>query len=242
MKNNQKINFKFIHISFEDFTLENFLKIIMNNFQLNTTYSILLKISSNNNLIFKMCGPQIGLVVGNNHNLQYYSDLYNLILTRIETTVDSYNYIDTVDGLEIMYSVIIPQKDLTLKNISKYSLNHPTINKKETKKKFNQNLLPLTLDTSHYGYNILLEEKQKLIQLINSNIKLSKIEKDFVIKESDQIFKYNSPNNKNKYIITNNNIILLFINFYIKFQIYIIILLCYIQRSYNSDQLLFFYK
>ena len=72
MKNNQKINFKFIHISFEDFTLENFLKIIMNNFQLNTTYSILLKISSNNNLIFKMCGHQIGIVINNENDLKFY--------------------------------------------------------------------------------------------------------------------------------------------------------------------------
>ena len=52
MKSN-KSNFKYIHISYEDFTLIRFKNIIMNNFKLNTTYSILLKISSNNNLIFK---------------------------------------------------------------------------------------------------------------------------------------------------------------------------------------------
>ena len=81
---NKKINFKYIHIPFENFTLGKFQGEIIKNFKLNTTYSIIIKISSSNNLIFKMCGPQIGLVVGNNHNLQYYSDLYNLILTRIE--------------------------------------------------------------------------------------------------------------------------------------------------------------
>ena len=166
MKNNQKINFKFIHISFEDFTLENFLKIIMNNFQLNTTYSILLKISSNNNLIFKMCGPQIGIVINNGHDLQYYSKLYNLILIRIETTVDNYSYLDTIEGLEIMYSVIIPQKELTLKNISPFPLTHQMVSQKEVKKNFNQNLLPLTLDSSYYGHSILSEERQKLIKLI----------------------------------------------------------------------------
>ena len=203
---NIKSKFKYIHLSYEEFSVKNLQNVIIQNFKLNTTYSILLKISSDNHQIFKMCGPQIGIVIGSEHNLDYYSKLYNLMQTRIESIVDNYNYIETVNSLEIMYSVIIPQKDLTLKNISKYSLNHPTINKKETKKKFNQNLLPLTLDTSHYGYNILLEEKQKLIQLINSNIKLSKIEKDFVIKESDQIFKYNSPNNKNKYIIVSQRL------------------------------------
>ena len=200
MKSN-KSNFKYIHISYEDFTLIRFKNIIMNNFKLNTTYSILLKISSGNNLIFKMCGPQIGIVIANEHNLEYYSKLYDLILTRIESTVDNYSYLESVDGLEIMYSVIVPQKELTLKNISKYSLNQQMINKQQIKKNFNQNLLPLIVDTSYYGFKVLSEERQKLIKLINSNIKLSKIEKDFVIKESDQIFKYNSPNNKNKYIV-----------------------------------------
>ena len=198
-KYNQKINFKFIHISFEDFTLENFLNIIMNNFQLNTTYSILLKISSNNNLIFKMCGPQIGIVINNGHDLQYYSKLYNLILIRIETTVDNYSYLDTIEGLEIMYSVIIPQKELTLKNISNYPLNQQMINKSKVKKDFNQNLLPLTVDTSYYGFLITSDERLDIIQLINSNIILSKNEKDFIIVDSDNIFKYISPNNKNKF-------------------------------------------
>ena len=178
----------------------------MNNFQLNTTYSILLKISSNNNLIFKMCGPQIGIVINNGHDLQYYSKLYNLILIRIETTVDNYSYLDTIEGLEIMYSVIIPQKELTLKNIGKYSLKQQQINQGEVRKNFNQNLLPLTIDTSYYGFNILSEERKKIIQLINSNVILSKNEKDFIINDSDKIFKYTSPNKKNNFIIVSKKL------------------------------------
>lgn len=198
--------FKYIHISYEDFTLEKFKLEIMKNFKLNTTYSILLKISSDNNLIFKMCGPQIGIVIGNEHDLDYYSKLYNLILTRIETTIDNYNYIDSVNGLEIMYSVIIPQKELTLKNISKYSLNQQMINKQQIKKNFNQNLLPLTVDTSYYGFNVLFEERQKLIQLINTHNHISKYVKDFFINDKDKIFIYSSPNKKNKYIIVSKEL------------------------------------
>ena len=117
---NNKLNIKYIHFSFESFTLENFQKILIHNLKLNTTYSLLLKISGDNNLIFKMCGPQIGLVIAEEHDLNYYSKLYDLILTRIETTIDSYNYLDKIDGIEIAYSVIIPQKELTLKNISPF--------------------------------------------------------------------------------------------------------------------------
>ena len=198
---NKKSFFKFIHISYEEFTQEKFQSEILKNFKLNTTYSILLKISSENNLIFKMCGPQIGLVIGSEHDLQYYSKIYDLIITRIETTVDNYNYLDTVDGIEIMYSVIIPQKELTLKNISNYPLNQQMINKSKVKKDFNQNLLPLTVDTSYYGFLITSDERLDIIQLINSNIILSKNEKDFVIDDKDKIFKYTSPNNKNKFIV-----------------------------------------
>ena len=51
---NNKLNIKYIHFSFESFTLENFQKILIHNLKLNTTYSLLLKISGDNNLIFKI--------------------------------------------------------------------------------------------------------------------------------------------------------------------------------------------
>jgi len=52
-----------------------------------------------------MCGPQIGLVIKNEHDLNYYDKLYTAIMTRIESTIDNYNYIDSIDAIEIMYSV-----------------------------------------------------------------------------------------------------------------------------------------
>ena len=200
------MNFKYIHISFKEFTLEKFQSEITKNFKLNTTYSILLKISSGNSLIFKMCGPQIGIVIGNEHNLDFYSNLYNIILTRIETTIENYDYLDVVEGLELMYFAITTQKEMTLKNISNYNFNQQMINKKEVKKNFNQRLLPLTIDTSYYGFNVLLEERQKLIELINSNIILSKNEKGFTINDSDKIFIYTSPNNKDKFIFVSKSL------------------------------------
>ena len=67
---------------------------------------------------------------------------------------------------------------------------------KEVKKNFNQNLLPLTLDSSYYGYNILSEERENLIKLITSPEHLGQSEKDLIINDSDKIFIYNSPNKK----------------------------------------------
>lgn len=178
-----------------------FIKIITQNFKLNTTYSILLKICSGYNLTFKMCGPQIGIVLGDKHDLQYYSKLYDLIVTRIDTTIDNYTYMDIVEGLEIMYSVINPNKELTLKNINNYTLNHQLINKNKVRKVFNQNLLPLTLDSSYFGYSIVSEERDKLIQLIKANNTLIKKDNNLTINDNDDLFIYTSPNFKNKFII-----------------------------------------
>lgn len=75
-----------------------------------------------------MCGTQIGFVIRDKHDLQYYSKLYDLILTRIDSTIDIYSYLFKVEGLEIMYSVIIPNKELTLKNINNYNINQQLIN------------------------------------------------------------------------------------------------------------------
>ena len=60
-----KLIFKFIHISFEEFTQEQFQSENLKNFKLNTTYSILLIISSENNLIFNN-------TLNNNNNLFNY--------------------------------------------------------------------------------------------------------------------------------------------------------------------------
>ena len=196
-KNNKKI--MFIHFHITDFTVNNFTNKIINNFKLNTTYSLLFKISSFNNLEFKMCGPQIGLVLGDNHDLDYYSNIFKLIENRIDSTLDLYNYIETIDSLEISYFIINPQKELLLKNISQYSMNRQNTNISTVKKNFNQNLLPLTTNESYYGFNIINEERLNYIQLINKNITLSN--KDFNITDSDKLFIYETPNNKNKFII-----------------------------------------
>jgi len=203
--NNIKYNFQFIHFSFNEFTSENFKNFIVNKFKLNTTYSILLKISNQNNLLFKMCGPQIGLVIKNEHDLNYYDKLYTAIMTRIESTIDNYNYIESIDAIEIMYSVLIPQPELTLKNISNLFLNKRLISIKETKRNFNQKLLPLTLDTSYFGIAVSFSDRLKYINIINSNIIVNK-EKVFTINDSDKMFIYQPPTKKNKLIIVSKKI------------------------------------
>lgn len=196
---------QYLHFSYDSFTLDHFMNTILRNFKLNTTYTILLKISTNNNLAFKMCGPQIGIHILNEHNLEFYSELYELINIRIDSTLENYTYIDKVDGLEIMYSVIKPQEELRLKNVSNYSFFKPLVSERNTKKNFNSKLLPLTMDTSYFGIKVIPEDRQIYIDLILKNNLITKIDKDFYLKDSDEIFIYQSPNRLNSFIILSQN-------------------------------------
>jgi hypothetical protein len=168
MKTINKIKFNYMHFSYQNFTVENFKSGIIKNFKLNTTYSILIKISCNDNNIFKMSGSQIGLIIKDKHDLLYYDNIYSVIISRIESTLDMYNYIEKVDLLEISYSAIIPQKELELKNIQKVHINKQVTNPREVKLNFNQNLLPLTTDTSYFGYPATTEERTEYIKLIEN--------------------------------------------------------------------------
>ena len=202
MDNKNKLGFGYIHFAYYNFTVENFISEITKNFKLNTTYSILIKIGSENNLIFKMAGSQIGLIIKNYHDLDYYGKIYSVISSRIESTISNYDYINSVDSIELMYSVIIPQKELTLKNISSLDIKNQFINLNKLNENFNQNLLPFTTDTSYFGKLVSDSERLKYINLIESCMSLTKKEKYFRINESDKLFLYEAPNKKNKIIVS----------------------------------------
>lgn len=193
-----KHKFQYFHLSLNDFTTINFINFIVNNFKLNSTYSILIKISCQNNLVFKMCGSQIGIVIKNEHDLDYYEKVYSVILIRIESMIATYHYIDTVDAIEIMYTTIIPQEELKLKNIYNLPLNKQLINIKEVRKNFNENLLPFTTNTSYFGIPVL--NKEKYFDLISNNYK------DFKFNDSDKFFIFKKSNKLMKFLIISQNI------------------------------------
>ena len=125
-----------MHYSLQDFTYENFRAGIMANFKLNSTYSIILKIGALNDHTFKMCGPQIGVVIQNEHNEDLYQKLHEIILIRIQVTTDMYNFMEEVSVLEISYFPVEAPQELTLKNINNISLNKQVVNVKKTKNEY----------------------------------------------------------------------------------------------------------
>ena len=100
----------YIHFTFKDLTVENFLFAVQTKLKLNSIYSLLIKIASYNNSIFKMCGTQIGLVFKNEFDINHLKMLYEVIITRIEETGDLYDFMGEIEIVEIKFSKLSLQK------------------------------------------------------------------------------------------------------------------------------------
>jgi DNA polymerase type B, organellar and viral len=198
-------SFNYIHFSFLDtnkstkFTLENFQKSLIDNFRINTSYSILIKVAFWGYKSFRMVGPQIGLVIDNSHDYDKYEDLYWDIIIRIDKTTENYSQILAEPvGIEIMYTVINVLPELKVKNIKLIKMPKELVTKKEFKEKFNNSLLPLTMNNKYYGR--LLKENEILpylekITLTNYNFKDSF---DITIKDQFYLYEYVSKKYNNK--------------------------------------------
>ena len=213
IKNNYNKNFSnqnltkfknnYLHFTLENFTVNNFIDEIIKNCSFNTTFSLMIKISCDNNQVLKMCGQQIGLVIKNEHDINHYKLVYDVIYIRIDSTINMYNDIESVDIIEILLTVIIPQPELTLKNISNINLNNKLINQNKVKKDFNENLLPLTTDCTYFGYPVLLKNRCDFINLIvkNNPLIFNKDKENLLIKEKDGFYIYEPPKSKKKFLI-----------------------------------------
>src|ERR1700734_761735 len=187
----QRTNINYMHFTANSFTLENFNTELVKNFKLNTTYSLLIKISSNDNTIFKQVGPQIGLVITNEHDFSLTKDIFSIIQIRIERLLENYIYMNEISDIEIMYYPLTIKNELKLKNINSLRIPRQLPNVTQTKTKFNQNLLALTTDTSYYGNLLTLADREFYKTLILSkNVSL----KDFNIQLEDKLFMYNNNN------------------------------------------------
>src|ERR1700753_479064 len=150
-KNFQTDRFHYIHLSLNEFTLENFKQVIIQKFKLNSTYSILIKVNDAEQGIFKMCGEQIGLVINNDHDIEIIENIYNIIIQRIEIASELYGFTQTITGIELMYTQINKSEEFTLKNISNLFIPKHLVKIQEIHKNFNYKVLPFTTKMSYYG-------------------------------------------------------------------------------------------
>jgi hypothetical protein len=197
-----KQNLNYIYFSYKDFNKENFFKEIRKNFHLNTNYSILIKISSESNTIFKMAGTQIGLFTGEEHSQDYYFELFEVLKERIDIIFDTYEYIDIIETILIIYSEVSPSEEYKLKNVNNYLFNTRLVSNKNVKKNFNQNILPLTLNPNKLGIKVIEEEKLEILNSILETNNYLNLNINEIIKQDDIRF-YTNPKNQKRIIISN---------------------------------------
>jgi hypothetical protein len=190
--------FKNFLFSYEDFKQENFIKFIMENFILHSTNTILVTFGFNSNNVFISSGKQIGVKITENHNIEYYKNIYNIIILRIEDIISKYNMESLPNTIIISYKNLNIQKKLVIKNINSITLNKSILSNTDRDKIFSSNYLPLTINNKYFGFLIENELKYKYINQLISNILNSGMIIPDILNNSDLIKKSNIFINKVK--------------------------------------------
>jgi hypothetical protein len=155
---------KHIHFNLNEFTLNSFQERFIQEFKVNHTYSILIKLSSLELAEFKMIGPQIGYIVSNEHDLSQINNLYSTLIQRIEEYSDLYGMTDSIRMIELIYTSINTPVNKLIKNINKIPLSKQLINVSDTRYNFNSKNLPLSLDIQNYAE--LVSDKTEILARI----------------------------------------------------------------------------
>ena len=134
------------------------------NLNLVTTYTILFQYclyEKNTHLILGLLRTQTGINVKETHNLNYYRDLYEHFLELLDITMQCYG-VESPDFIVIYLKEIILEVEETLKKINPISqivLNKSLVKVGETKRLFNNNIIPITYNLKDFGH--LLEGRSQ---------------------------------------------------------------------------------
>ena len=191
MKNNTKN----ILISYENFNADSFINELMNSLTVNTSYSLLVKFGFEGNKLFYMSGPQIGIVLRDSHDINYYNNIFQIIEDRLEDIIVNYSLKSYPNNISLIIRVLTPLPDL-IKNVKSLSLNK-NIKKTEVNKLFNSRYLPLTIKRSHFGNLLEGGVKNKFIQKLRKVISLNNAKTPDILTNLDynsKVFKYNKDN------------------------------------------------
>jgi hypothetical protein len=95
--------------------------------------------------------------------------MFEKILLKINNLIEDYTD-EEIELIQIMYIELNPVNSLKLKNINKIKLNKEIIKVGETKKQFNDNYIPFTMNLDYYGKKLKYKTNEKgYINEINLN-------------------------------------------------------------------------
>jgi len=117
-----------------------------------------------------MCGTQLALNIGNYHNVEDYETLYDDVNARIAVTQEMYYFlINGPIALMLMCTPINTLPALRLNPFKNTNIPKGIMTKKEFKMKFDNQIIPLSIDTNYYGIAMKEEEKLSFIDKVYSN-------------------------------------------------------------------------
>lgn len=155
-----------------------FIKLLQLNLNLDSQYTILFQYTLYERCAtggtYLMLGPQVGISVRETHNFKYYKELYSHYSDLLSAILERYD-VRSPDFIVIYLKELILEDTLkiTVDPTAKIVLNKGIINVGETKRNFNNNILPLTYNEKYFGSllqeNLRLEYLTKLIIKLNEN-------------------------------------------------------------------------
>lgn len=197
-----KYNYIKITVSFKDFTENKFIQILMLNLKLHSLNTILFQYNEYNTSTQLMLGPQVGIVVKDIHNINYYRKLYEYYVDKLEIQMSFYT-VGLPDFITIYLKEIQVEDEIKIGDLSRIELPNKIIKVSDTKTKFNSNILPLTPDEKYFGSllegNLKLDYLNKLITNLENNkllVNLSEYNKSTITNFNEDItnivdqFKY----------------------------------------------------
>lgn len=155
-----KYKVKSIYMDVEGFNINNFTNSLIKALTINNTYSLLIKVQYTNiegYTLYCMLDEQMGIVYDSKESIkEIIANRFSKLEDKLEYYMSQYDAVD-INLIQIMYVVNNSFDHLRIKNINKELLDKNIVNIKETKKLFNNNLLPLSSNEIYYGKPLSFE-------------------------------------------------------------------------------------
>jgi DNA polymerase type B, organellar and viral len=181
-----------VTVPFNEFTEIRFIQLLMVNLKINSLNTIIFQYNSYSTFTNLMLGPQVGIVVKDNHNISYYRILFEHYIEKLESIMSLYN-VGIPDFIFIYFKEILVEDKIKIGQLFQIDLPKKLINVSDTKTKFNSKILPLTLDERNFGYllqdSIKANYLEKIINNLQENILLntSDSEKNKILNEIKEL-------------------------------------------------------
>lgn len=201
--------YKSLYFKYNLFTLEEFISSLMKNLLINQTYTMLVKLNFASSRLYLNIGRQIGLQISKSHDIHRYKILFDIMEMRISELLDEYGFEEEPDFILIEFKQLKIESSLknSISIFNKKDFNNKIISKNKIKSIISSNYLPLSKDSSNFGFLFEEDLKNFLLNQLIYNIENSLFKEGYSLlnnKEYLSISKvfYRKISNKNlEYVI-----------------------------------------